>query len=276
MDKKTIYLFSIDLEDVRFRMTNGMGLQERITENTHKYLNWLQKYNFKCTFFTVGDVARTFPELIKEIVSEGHEIACHSNNHIALNTMTLDEFKRDLIENKESLLSAGAKEILGFRAPYFSLTKECDWVYGTLKELGFEYSSSIYPASNPFYGWKEFGNNIKTMEDSIIEIPMTVGSFGPIKAAYAGGVYFRVLPKFLIYSKFNKHLKTNSSVLGYFHPYDIDTSGDKFMHPEINNSRFYNWLLNFNRKGVFDRLDHIIDKGFEIIPYKEYIKKHLN
>lgn len=276
MNNKAIYLFSIDLEDIRFRMANGTNYKARVAENTYQFLKWLQTNNFNCTFFTVGDIARNYPDLIKDIVTEGHEIACHSNKHIALNKMSPDEFKRDLSENKESLLKAGAKNISGYRAPYFSLTKDCKWAYKTLKELGFSYSSSVYPESNPFYGWKEFGKQVRIMENSITELPMTVKSFGPIKAAFAGGVYFRVIPKFLIFNSFNKYKKSDKPLLGYFHPYDIDTKSEKFMHPEINDSKFYNWLLNYNRKNVFNRLDHIIDNGFTIMTYKDYIKNHLN
>ena len=190
--------------------------------------------------------------------------------------MTPNEFKADVSSNMESLIKAGAGKINGFRAPYFSLTKDCSWAYKILKEIGFTYSSSVYPAKNPFYGWEEFGSNIKTMENSIIEIPMTVKSFGPIKAAYAGGVYFRVLPKFLIYNSFKNHHKTNTPLLGYFHPYDIDFNQEKFMHPEINESKFYNWLMNYNRKDVFNRLDTIISKGFIITTYSNYIKNNIH
>lgn len=276
MSSNNTYLFSIDLEDIRFRMPDGLKYKESVPENTHKYLEWLNKHNFKCTFFTVGDIARAYPNLIMDIVSEGHEIACHTNTHIPLKKMTPDEFELDLSNNMESLIKAGASDINGFRSPYFSLTKECSWAYKVLKELGFTYSSSVYPAKNPFYGWEEFGSDIKTMENSIIEIPMTVKSFGPIKAAFAGGVYFRVLPKFLINNSFKNHHKTNTPLLGYFHPYDIDTNQEKFMHPEINDNKFYNWLMNYNRKDVFNRLDTIINNGFTITTYRDYIKNNIN
>jgi len=39
------------------------------------------------------------------------------------------------------------------------------------------------------------------------------------------------------------------------------------MHPEINDSRFYNFLMYYNRKNVFKRLDAMIDMGFEVCPY---------
>jgi len=273
MKTSPTYLFSIDLEDIRFRMDNGLKYKERVPENTLAYLDWLDTHNFKCTFFTVGDIARAYPDLIQEIVSRGHEIGCHTNTHIALDKMSEDDFKKDITANIDSLVKAGASNIKGFRAPYFSLTENEQWAYPILKDLGFSYSSSVYPAKNPFYGWESFGQDIKQIDTDFIEIPMTVASYGPIKAAFAGGVYFRVLPKFLIKQSFKSYYKNDKPLLGYFHPYDIDTKQESFMHPEINDSKLYNWLINYNRKDVFSRLNAIIKQGFTITTYSEYIKQ---
>jgi polysaccharide deacetylase family protein (PEP-CTERM system associated) len=264
-----IYLFSIDLEDVRFWMPGGLNYKERVPANTHAYLNWLRKHQAKCTFFTVGEVAEKYPSLIGEIISEGHEIGCHTNKHIPLDKQNSDEFKRDLAQNIEHLLKAGAKEISGFRAPVFSLISKTQWAYKILAELGFTYSSSVLPAKSPLYGWKEFGVRPRLV-DGLLEIPMTVGTVGPLAIPYGGGVYFRVLPWSLIKAKIKKHRTATDPLLGYFHPYDIDTDQERFMHPGINNSRFYNKLMYYNRAKVFDRLDAILEKGFRICTYDHY------
>lgn len=70
--KKT-FLFSVDLEDVRLGVVNGESYKERVPININKYLNWLNKHRSKCTFFTTGHVAKKYPSLINEIVSEEHE-----------------------------------------------------------------------------------------------------------------------------------------------------------------------------------------------------------
>jgi polysaccharide deacetylase family protein (PEP-CTERM system associated) len=268
-----VYLFSIDLEDVRFGMADGLKYKERVPANVHKYLDWLNKHNFKCTFFVVGDVAETYPSLIKEISSEGHEIACHTHRHVSLDKQSRETFKEGLESNVRALLQAGAASPKGFRAPNFSLVPSTSWTYDVLKELGFSYSSSVLPAKNPLYGWEEFGKRPKKVR-GIVEIPMTVGRFGPLSIPMAGGVYFRALPEFLIRRSVKKYLKTDIPLLGYFHPYDIDVEQEHFMHPEINDSRFYNFLMYHNRKKVFKRLDAIIDMGLTVCPYAEYIQTH--
>lgn len=267
-----IYLFSVDLEDVRFGLEDGSKYEERVAINTKRYLDWLDSYNFKCTFFVVGNIATHYPQLVKEIYDRGHEIGCHTSSHIPLDKQTPETFKEDIKQNIDALLKCGVKEIKGFRAPIFSLTEDTKWAYDVLKELGFEYSSSVLPAKNPLYGWESFGKETKKTENGLLEIPMTVGKFGPLIIPYAGGVYFRMLPNFLISNKVKKHLNSATPLLGYFHPYDIDFEQEKFMMPGINNSKIYNWLMYYNRKNVFKRLDKIINKGFKITTYKDYVK----
>jgi len=268
------YLFSIDFEDIRFGLADGLKYQARVPANVHRYLEWLNGRGFKCTFFVVGDAAEAYPSLVREIASEGHEIACHTNRHVSLDRQSKDEFRTELEANVEALLRAGAPRPAGFRAPNFSIVPATAWAYDVLGEMGFVYSSSVLPAKNPLYGWKDFGERPRIVR-GIVEIPMTVGSFGPLRLPIAGGVYFRALPQPCIRRAAKRYLKKDFPLLGYFHPYDIDAEQERFMHPEINDSRLYNFLMYYNRKSVFERLDAVVDLGFTICTYAEYVRGHV-
>jgi peptidoglycan-N-acetylglucosamine deacetylase len=270
---KKPYLFSVDLEDLRFGMPDGLSYKERVPANVHQYFDWLNRHGFKCTFFVVGDVAAAYPSLIEEIAGEGHEIACHLHLHVNLDALTPETFKAGLEANRAAIMRAAPVEVTGFRAPNFSLIPSTAWAYDVLSELGFSYSSSVLPARNPLYGWADFGGRPRKVRD-IVEIPMTVERFGPLKIPIAGGVYFRALPEIFIRRSVRKYLKTDIPLLGYFHPYDIDLEQEHFMHPEINDSRFYNFLMYYNRKNVFRRLDAIIKMGFTVCRYAEYVETH--
>jgi len=268
------FLFSIDLEDIRLRLEKPDNYEERVPHNTHIYLEWLKLHNQKCTFFVTGDMAVLYPSLINEIISEGHEIACHSNKHIPLDKLTPTEFRKDLEKNINALQGAGAKEIIGFRAPVFSLTLKTQWAYDILSELNFLYSSSVLPAKNPLYGWENFGFTPRKINNNIVEIPITVGKFGPLTVPAFGGVYFRTLPFFFIKKNAKKHIINKIPVVGYFHPYDIDKDQERYMNPGINNSYFYNFLMYYNRSNVFNRLDILMSKGFSICTYSSFVKNN--
>jgi hypothetical protein len=111
------------------------------------------------------------------------------------------------------------------------------------------------------------------LENGLVEIPMTLGQAGPLKVPFAGGVYFRALPNTLIRRRFKQAAAAGAPIIGYFHPYDIDTEQEHFMHPGINDSRFYNWLMYRNRRGVFPRLRHIMAQGFSIATHESYARK---
>jgi len=180
-----------------------------------------------------------------------------------------------LEKNISALQKAGAKQIEGFRAPVFSIIKRTKWSYDILAELGFSYSSSVLPANNPLYGWESFGFYPKKVNDKIIEIPVTVGKFGLITVPVLGGIYFRALPEFFIKHILKKCETNNHAAVGYFHPYDIDWKQERYMNPGINNSHFYNFLMYYNRKKVFQRLDRIMKLDFNIRTYHNYITNNL-
>ncbi|WP_299314535.1 polysaccharide deacetylase family protein [uncultured Aquimarina sp.] len=271
-EKENIFLFSIDLEDVRVRVDNGLTYRARVDALVEQYLLFLNKYNVKATFFTVGDIPKYYPNLVNTIVKEGHEIACHSNKHIPVTKQTKEKFREDVVRNLENLYSAGANNIIGYRAPIYSITQNTSWAFDVLEDLGFKYSSSVLPAKNPLFGWENFGEAPRKIRSDLWEIPVSLRKGSFFKTPYAGGTYFRILPFFLIKNSFRHHFKNNIAVTGYFHPYDIDLKQERFMHPEINNSWVYNQLMYFNRKNVLSRLDKIMDLyDSKIIPYKNYI-----
>ena len=264
-----LYLFSIDLEDVRFAMPDGGKYRERVPDMTRRFLAWLAERGAKTTFFVVGDVAEAYPGLIAEIAAAGHEIGCHSYRHVHVHEQTPAEFRKDVEACLAALRRAGAAEVRGYRAPVFTLTEKTAWAYPILRDLGFTYSSSVLPAKNPFWSWPEFGPRPKKM-DGILEIPMTVARFGPYVVPPAGGVYLRALPLWFIKRTARTLPRPELPLLGYCHPYDIDTGQERFMHPDIDDSRFYNFLMYHNRKKVFPRLEAVLTQGFRMIPYREF------
>jgi polysaccharide deacetylase family protein (PEP-CTERM system associated) len=276
LKNKNIFLFSVDLEDVRDGVAGGDRYKDRVVANTLKYLDWLKKNNAACTFFVVGRIAEKYPDLVKEIILAGHELACHSYAHIPVVLQTPDTFRKDLDMNINALLKCGSPEIRGFRAPVYSLTQKSQWAYEILAESGITYSSSVLPAKSPLYGWKEFGQAPKKVGGKILEVPLSLARFGHLNIPFGGGVYFRSLPFGFIRSAFKKSFEGNKPVLGYFHPYDLDTEQEKFMHGGINNNSFFNFLMYYNRKNLLNRLNRLADYDITIMTYQNYVNTLLS
>lgn len=270
-EKKTApFLFSVDLEDVRSFIDNGSRYAERVPAMTRKILDFLEAHGSRTTFFVVGDVVRRYPELVREIADRGHEIACHSDAHIQLDKLDATALEQDLDKCLTALSHAGVKQVLGFRAPTFSLTEKTQWAYEVLRKLGFTYSSSVLPAKNPLYGWAKFGQAPRRME-GLWEVPVSLLEFGPTAIPFAGGIYLRVLPSLMIRGALWRRKKSGLCTVGYIHPYDIDQEQERFVHPLITNA-LYHHLMYYNRGSVFGKLDAILATGTKIERYADYVQ----
>jgi polysaccharide deacetylase family protein (PEP-CTERM system associated) len=263
-------LLSVDLEDVRDWVKDGSRYREGVPENTRKYLQQFKRWEVRATFFTVGGVARRYPQLIAEIVEAGHELACHGDIHLQLDKLSPQEFRADMQRNLAALENAGGKGIAGFRAPTFSLTARTAWAHEVLADLGLTYSSSVLPARNPLYGWPEFGKNARKVAGGLWEMPVTLHTIPGLSVPIAGGVYFRVLPFFLTKWAIGKSLEKGQSVVTYFHPYDIDTKQERFMHPDLGEKKHLNMLMYIGRGKVLKRLD-ILHQSVPFRTYGDYV-----
>lgn len=269
---KNIFLFSVDLEDIRNYVNNGLKYKESVPDLTTVFLDFLKNHNVKATFFVVGDVARAYPKLIEKIYNNGHEIACHTLNHTPLDKTSPIEFKKDIEKCIEIFSDCGVNKIYGFRAPTFSLTRKTDWAYPILRDLGFVYSSSVLPAKNPLYGWPDFGYKPVVLETGLVELPMSLTQTPFLNIPFAGGIYLRLLPTIIIKHFFKKAWENNLPVLSYIHPYDIDFKQERYMQPGINENKIYNYLMYVNRKGLMNKLGKIINFDARIIRYIDYVK----
>ena len=79
------------------------------------------------------------------------------------------------------------------------------------------------------------------------------------------------LPFGAIRNRFDQLAGKDTAVVGYFHPYDLDTAQERVMSRGVRGSHLLNALLYVNRSGTLRRLESILDAGFRIMPYREFI-----
>ncbi|HYW17050.1 MAG TPA: polysaccharide deacetylase family protein [Allosphingosinicella sp.] len=264
------YLFSVDVEDPRLDLPDGERLPPRVPALVASYLDFLRRHGGTGTFFFVGEVARRHPELVARIVAEGHEIGCHSDAHIPLDRLGSARFRDDVLRNLDSLRSAGAGEVAGYRAPCFSLTAQTGWAYAILAELGFAYSSSVLPARSPLYGNPEFGTGPRLIE-GVVELPVTLTPFRMLPVP-VGGLYFRVLPKPVLRRALAARLRRGEAVASYHHPYDIDTE-QSFTHSGFRRWSPFDLLMRANRGAVLPRLEMAASMGFHFAGYRDHARR---
>jgi probable sporulation protein (polysaccharide deacetylase family) len=96
-------------------------------------LSILREHGVKATFFFVGDWVRKFPDLVREIRREGHEIANHGLYHGHPNKMNRTELNRLILENARLLAEVtGEPPVKLFAPPYGEFNSEVLAVAGNL------------------------------------------------------------------------------------------------------------------------------------------------
>lgn len=84
---------------------------------TPKILGVLEKHNVKATFFVVGTLMKSNPELIKQI-DEGHIVANHSMHHPNMSKMsTMEDFKKEIEPVEELYKEITGKDMKKFYRP---------------------------------------------------------------------------------------------------------------------------------------------------------------
>jgi polysaccharide deacetylase family protein (PEP-CTERM system associated) len=250
VQKKPRHVLSFDIEEhfqvaafwsVARRREWGQ-LASRVEHNTRKVADLLSEHSTKATFFVLGWVAERHPGLVKELAQDGHEIGSHGYGHELVHTQAPAQFREDVRRSKQILENLIGRQVMGYRAPSFSITAQTKWALPVLVEEGYRYDSSIY---NRFRGTQESGMarvgayQLATEAGSIWEVsPSTMNACG-LQLPVAGGGYFRLFP-YGASKMFLKSLeKQGSQLVMYFHPWELDPEQPRMDGPVLSKIRHY-------------------------------------
>ncbi|MDZ4104148.1 MAG: XrtA system polysaccharide deacetylase [Hydrogenophaga sp.] len=195
----------------------------RVEHNIDRILKLLGEEQTKATFFTLGWVAERYPQMVRRIVSEGHELASHGYGHQRASDLTEAELFHDVSHAKALLEDIGGQAVQGYRAPSFSIGTGNLWALDTLLRAGYRYSSSIYPVKHDHYGMPDAPRFAHQIRDGLMEVPPTTLRLFNRNLPSSGGGYFRLLPYALsrwMLQQVNQ--RDAESAIFYFHPWEID------------------------------------------------------
>lgn len=232
----------------------------RIHENVDRILDILDRTDTKATFFIIGWVAKTYPEVVKKIAAK-YQIGTHTMNHQLVWQQKPEEFRADVESSVKLLQDITGQPIECFRAPGFSIRGQEAWAFDILAECGIKYDCSVFPAVHAHGGMPRYAeafkgsnglNGLKSSNGlkgsgvgpSIIkhggvemkEFPVTTKEIMGRQVIFSGGGYFRLVPYWLLHKwsreaaegqvcpiKVTDELSRNAGyLLSYIHPRDLD------------------------------------------------------
>ena len=229
--EKVINALTIDVEDYfqvsafapHIPRSDWPARECRVERNVDRILLMLDQHGVKATFFALGWLAERYPEVIRRIVAEGHELASHGYGHERASDQTDAAFFADINLAKLILEDLAGQEVKGYRAPSFSIGAKNLWAFDCLERAGYRYSSSIYPIRHDHYGMPEAPRHAHAI-GGLLEIPATTLRFLNRNWPASGGGYFRLMPYGL--SRWMLRRVNHSDRLPavfYFHPWEIDS-----------------------------------------------------
>ena len=223
---------SIDVEDwfqvENLRRVIGRdtwnGRQLRVERNMDRMLDLMAEKGVRSTCFVLGWIAERCPALIKRIAAEGHEIASHGYSHEMLDVLTPAQFRADVERSKNLLEELTGAQVVGYRAPAFSIK---DWAVPVLQELGFLYDSSAFPTlAHDRYGRLTGVDSARTIFElrrGFYEVCVSCLRVAARGVPWGGGGYFRLLPYPIFRSGIRQILRSGQPYVFYIHPWEIDS-----------------------------------------------------
>ncbi|HMB95545.1 MAG TPA: polysaccharide deacetylase family protein [Tepidisphaeraceae bacterium] len=259
---------SIDFEDwyqpFAARGVDGwQNFPSRVPSDTSRLLAVLAKYNVRCTFFVLGEVAEKFPDEIRAIHKAGHEIGSHGYRHLPLYEQQQDQFEKEMRGSLDFLQQLTGEPVLGFRAPFFSIREGSLWAIDSLHKLGLKYDSSINPIAGAFHGYRGGGREPYVHPNGLKEFPITTYRLSGMTIPFGGGMYYRLLPYALIRAGLKRLNRQNIAGNIYFHPREFDPH-----LPRLKSGLKLKLIVYAGTAGLEAKLERLL-QDFEFIPMRE-------
>jgi polysaccharide deacetylase family protein (PEP-CTERM system associated) len=246
-------------------------LPARVEANFLRLLDLFSERNVQVTCFFLGWIAEHFPQLVREAVKRGHEIASHGYAHRLVFQIGRPEFCEDAVKSRKLLEDVGGVAVQGYRAAGFSSTNDTPWFFEELAAAGYLYDSSIFPAKrghggDPLAQLEPYV--VPTPSGPIIEFPVTVADCFGKRLCFFGGGYLRIFPYWLIRAMANRISDSGRSVNFYVHPREIDPG-----HPRLSMSFPRRFKSYVNLDSTQRKVGRILT-DFSCTTFSEYLKSH--
>ena len=254
-------LLSFDTEEFDVPREHGVdysleeGMQVSVT-GTNRILDVLQRNGVRATFFCTGNFAEHAPEVMKRIMDERHEVACHGVDHWR-------PADTDFARSKEIVERITGRTVYGYRQPRMFPVLESE-----IRRVGYRYNSSLNPAFIPGRYMHLTEPRTWFMKDGVMQIPASVTPWLRFPLFWLS---LHNLPQWLYHWLTRRTLSRDGYFVTYFHPWEFYELKE---HPELKMPFI---IRNHSGQQMMERLDSLIKmlkgRGHEFITFNEFVDK---
>ena len=254
-------LLSFDTEEFDVPREHGVdySLEEGMKVSvigTNRILDVLKRNGVRATFFCTGNFAEHAPEVMKRIMDEGHEVACHGVDH-------WQPADTDFARSKEIVERVTGQTVYGYRQPRMFPVLESE-----IRRVGYRYNSSLNPAFIPGRYMHLTEPRTWFMKDGVMQIPASVTPWLRFPLFWLS---LHNLPQWLYHWLTRRTLNHDGYFVTYFHPWEFYELKE---HPELKMPFI---IRNHSGQQMMERLDSLIKmlKGrrHEFITFNEFVEK---
>lgn len=228
----------------------------RVAGPVHRLLDLFAEWEVRATFFFLGWVAERDPGLVRAVSEAGHELGSHGYEHRLVPDLGPELFREDVRKTKRLLEEMTGRQVRGYRAPTFSITRRTTWALPILAEEGYTYDSSIFPIRHDRYGFPGFPRRpvrIRFGARSLVEFPLSTWRVCGANLPISGGGYLRHFPLWVIERGRRAVRREGLPFLLYLHPWEIDPGQPEVPLSRLSRARHYRGIA-----GVGARLEKLV------------------
>ena len=263
-------LLTVDVEDW-YQLTGvllggaGRSRGDILERQLERLLDLLAERNCRATFFCLGRSLADWPHLVRRVAQAGHEIGTHGWEHRPICRIGLEAFRADLQRSIGWLTDLTGSEVLGHRAPAFSVAPEqLQGFYDVCFESGLSYDSSVFPFRGRRYGIPDAPRHPHVVRSDggrkLVEFPLATVHWLGRRWAVAGGGWWRVMPVRVIRAAVGRVNREGLPFTTYIHPYECDSrkldavaaAGPSFP------ARMWTLRQNFRRGSMYGKLKRLL------------------
>lgn len=302
MHKYCLFTNDVETTSIWFNSLREETGLKVLNEGLPILLDLYEKYSFKTTFFITGHIAKLYPEIIKEIARNGHEVGSHGLSHKkehGFDILTYDQQVVHLKESKKILEDLNGHEVITFRSPALRMN---DNTVLALQEAGYKIDSSV--ASQRFDMFMSHGSKqkfkwlisprlpyraskesiFKKGDSNIVEVPLTAFILPYV------GTTMRIFPNITNLQKYFFHCEScvnNKPLVFDIHPNELIDESDEPRYIKKYSNSYLSSLLkdtlrsklkikNLGKKALplyESQIEFFLNKGYEFTTLKNYVKK---
>lgn len=146
---KKLPIYCVDTEEKKVALSFDAAWGN---DDTRNLLEILKKHNVRVTFFMTGEWVNKYPEDVKAILADGHDLGNHSENHKQMSQLTAEQCRTEIQKVHDRVKELTGAEMTLFRPPYGDYNN-------TLVEVTNELGYHCVQWDVDSLDWKDYGTD---------------------------------------------------------------------------------------------------------------------